>query len=669
MGDSGKNNLVTISGSTIRVVKKTEYGLVLQFRAQTKETVRNAKPFELGLEDDDDAAITSQRNDEEATFSSEEECVGTKRKSDDKERALKKKPCPDVSLVTTYKDYYLCGELCGEITSPLVYYKIEVVPSGGFYSVNQIVSHEMAFKPPLTKTKLKKALRESQYFSGAEESKARSNAIERTLAPLVKTHGLNGSTPITDARVLQCLSTDDSLRYACKNLFKDHTYYERISLFGLKASNTVSEEEFSVLLRANDDDDGEQELTDDDDIDSLFADQLTGDKLEIFESVCFANRITEEQCNSISKSASFNSLYSKSRVLVIFNASQLYHDLFDTTVRFLNTCIKSKVDDDRWEETSLKILEEYVYVQRDFDTSTRYALTNKVHDVQTESARILNGLESLTIVRAENDTDHNVAQSGYFSWLRTTIKENRADLIVVSSLKRRKQYLKTQTNFSLVHVHDESTGYDGGYSVVIVDRCNLLGLEEFHRMLKRFKGVRHLYLCGSLLCLPETAGQPFQDICDHEKTSFNINVEVKYETISDGIQTEKIRKFFDTAQSMIKECKPLGLMYIVVDSSSEKEALSRNGITEQIGRDSVISIRELKSDIPASRPTTAILLSGEAHKMNKNKIAKAISCASTKEKSVVVIGNRDDYDRVMDVKVFARKTTFSKDIVSHSFQE
>ena len=300
-------------------------------------------------------------------------------------------------------------------------------------------------------------------------------------------------------------------------------------------------------------------------------------------------------------------------------------------------------------------------------------VSREINIMQTGIATVLNDLESLTVVRVEDDTDHESGE-GYFDWMRTELIKNHAkrEIILISSLEKRKRYLTNHTSFEMIKTCKELENIPPTrvFSVLIVDRSHVLGLREFDAVLSKFKSnLKHLYLCGSTLCLPETMGKPFHDIY----TSGGVRLEVRFEKQrkSEGIQGQKIREFYPSMRSMVESCKAEGSMYIIAQNKKEKDRLLRkySSLFNDIGSDSLITLSDLTYEIP-TRVTTAIFLSeedddddeeeeerrgisdtttgggGGGVKMNKNQMAKCISCATTKPKSVVIIGRDHDMNAV-----------------------
>jgi len=333
--------------------------------------------------------------------------------------------------------------------------------------------------------------------------------------------------------------------------------------------------------------------------------------------------------------------------------------------------MEHKQDDDRWTIDTIKILKKYVSIWEDPEKGKKYVFTFEVAKMQNEIAdKLNNNLKSITVIRVENDTDHD-SQTGYFDCLRSLIRKHRHDkLLIISTLEKRKRYLSTHTDFNYICTYNEiiqqNSFIDSNIKTIIVDRCHVLGLREFHKMLLKFQNSDskfQLYLCGSTLCLPETIGQPFQDIyndfcCLHHRVIPDRIIK------SEDIQTDKIGKKFDNIQSMLSERKSLGSMYIIVNSKNEKQNLIQMKIDKEIGIDAIKTIDELKYQDP-SRTTIVIFIKQDGGDvMNKNKLAKCLSCASTKLKSAAIIGDDDDIERIKQKYIYPRQSVLTKIIES-----
>lgn len=653
-------NEIIVSGKSIRVIKETERGIIILFRSETIQNVTVEKSSEPYCDDD--------RNNNNNNIIEEEEQEENEIKSSSKKRSNEKTDSSNKKKksksITKYKDYYLCGDLCSEITSPLIIYTIKIKKNdyNDLYIISEIVNFNLEFRLPLTKKILKQSLIKSEYFYGLP-----TKIINDLLNPLDTTYRLSLNGPILEERILNCLFCGEKgkiLRYICKNIFKDKKYYERVSSYGNVALSQLCESELKILELNPNDDRKELELIilgDDIDKEEFFDEfeyKLIEKRLSIFEKICFLNPISKEQKNIALINCNEIWMDSEEKFESIWHASCIFNEMIEKSNFFGDSCYMKQQKDDRWTIEVIDILKKHVCVWKNLEKENEiYIFTLQVEKAQNEIVDKLNKIKSLTVVKAENDTDH-ISSIGYFDFLRSLIKKHRTEMVIITTLDKRKRYLSDNTNFNYVYTFKEIANVSSKI-VIVIDRCHILGLHEFHKMIMQFNTDQlHLYLCGSTLCLTENIGQPFQDI--YKKfCCVNYRVQSDRKMISEDIQIEKIDKKFDDIPSMLNEYKPKGLMYIITNSKKEKQDLLNMGIDKEIGTDSIKTINELKYQ-DTSRTTMTIFIKDESQ-MNKNKLAKCISCASTKPKSVVIIGNDDDLDKVMNNSVnYSHKSILSK---------
>ncbi|KKL05175.1 hypothetical protein LCGC14_2608680 [marine sediment metagenome] len=243
-------NEIIVSGKSIRVIKETERGIIILFRSETIQNVTVEKSSEPYCDDD--------RNNNNNNIIEEEEQEENEIKSSSKKRSNEKTDSSNKKKksksITKYKDYYLCGDLCSEITSPLIIYTIKIKKNdyNDLYIISEIVNFNLEFRLPLTKKILKQSLIKSEYFYGLP-----TKIINDLLNPLDTTYRLSLNGPILEERILNCLFCGEKgkiLRYICKNIFKDKKYYERVSSYGNVALSQLCESELKILeLNPNDD--------------------------------------------------------------------------------------------------------------------------------------------------------------------------------------------------------------------------------------------------------------------------------------------------------------------------------------------------------------------------------------------------------------------------------
>lgn len=621
---------------------------------------------EAGVEDEPEKYAESLHGKEEEIEEEESEEEEEEEDSDDKKRKNshsnstgKKKQ--KTENTTTYTEYYLCGALCEEMTSPLLLYHIKIrMTKGNLYEVVDIMGVTKDFKT-LTKASIRRCLTKSQYFGkgadGTGDTKVKAYVlknINNALQPLVNVHGFDAYATIDGERFLNCLIFEKA-NYIFKNLFQDKDHYERVSRYGTKAIRGLSNEEQKTL-----------DKHEDTDIDMQDEFDLADQKIDVFEKMCFMGQTSEEQKTTFLQEGmpEHQTQRLRTRVDDIWTASLLYHELVHAQKVFGEPCLKKRTDDNRWSKEVLSILKHHhdiVEVWKDdlalSDETPLYLLTKETNDIQKSIVRCIKGLTSLTCIHTEVDDDHDSSE-GYFDRLRTLTRDKRASSVIVTPLKKRKFYLEKHTRVSVLTYDEAITAKNvSNYQFVIVDRCHVLGVKEFSLFLDHFSTcMKNLVLCGSMICMPETYGNPFVDIYNAAPIIVEIQDASQEEFMSD-MPMHKIARSFDTMRQMLEEKKKRpGAMYVFVHTNEEKQQLEQD-FPSELGKDTVKWRRQTLHALPA-RPTTCIFIRGSD--MNRAHFAKCLACSSTTPECVFVVGTFEDTDRVEKKVRYPRKNILEK---------
>ncbi|KKL26117.1 hypothetical protein LCGC14_2398490, partial [marine sediment metagenome] len=99
-----------------------------------------------------------------------------------------------------------------------------------------------------------------------------------------------------------------------------------------------------------------------------------------------------------------------------------------------------------------------------------------------------------------------------------------------------------------------------------------------------------------------------------------------------------------------------GSMYLFVQSMEEKQKLEKE-FQKELGKDIVKFSKQITYSLQP-RKITAILLSGS--KMNRFQFTKCVSCSSTMNKSIYVIGSSFDLNTMKEKECYPRRDILAK---------
>ena len=558
---------------------------------------------------------------------------GKKRLAEGGATGAPKKKRPDV-------EYFLCGGLCGEITSPLLAFDLTVRPASGqteLYVVEE-VRRAKRRSDQLTTTTLKRMLNESEYVTASSPA-ARTKALHAATAPL-RDRGLAPSDRIDGQSTLDCLLSVDvpPMRFVCKNAFATPERFRVCSLFGAGAADGFSPEELERLC-------------------ALFDPKRAGGPpegaAELFERLCFERRIAEARVPA--------DLPDAARVR---RASVLYHDMKDKRDRFGDTAFRAP----GWDEGTAAVLSKHVAVWKDPATERMFLVPRDVWEAQTSLTRALDSAP-LTLIRAETDSDHE-SPAGYFDALRTLVARHAPNVLLVSCTRKRTYYLGQQVSAKVVGWTDagRAVGAFASPPVVVADRSHALDLFHMERLAVDLSGrISRLYLCGSKLCLPDGVGQPFFDL--HEAVSRDAerpdhaSARRSISTVPGIAEVNKRRvsRFLPRVEDAAKYCvRVAGPCTVFVGDEDDRKKAIEGCPPGQ----SVHTAEEVGYEFPC--PRAAVLMLFET-KMSVSALARFISsCSPDKTKApLVAVGQPADLNAVLSQRTRRRTSAFPSFLLHH----
>lgn len=632
---------------------------------EEEDTKSSQKRDRSGKEEEEEA---NEEEEEEEGDEDEEDNGGEGKSADDdaKCKHRKKRQKKEKNEVLVCTDYYLCGVLAREVTSPLICYTLRATKKRGannLYEVSEILNFKKTFNK-LTPSAIKRCLLlESEYFSGTKAFATKS--VAQALQPLSATHGLGTADEITDEHHLRCLTPDARLRNVCRNLFRDRLYYMELSALGRSIDGILTPQERTALFAVEDEDgDGDE--------DEPYA--LVDRKITLFEKLVFGAHLSEERKQRVIEHA-FEGLdlgqEDHSRLEDVWTASVLVHEERHAREAFGQVCLWPRRDDTRWSDGVLKVLAshpEHAEVRKDphaGEHASSYLISAEIARAMHTVVRDLPKFKSLCCVRAEDDEDHD-QPDGYFDHLRSLGRDSgKGGMLLVTTVARRKLYLKSNTRCTVQDVaeflaqHKSAQGQPRHYSLVVVDRCHTIGFEKFSVVLQAcLASAEGLVLCGSLLCEAEGCGTPFAEVYDvapvlmpdfDSGRTIELSVEAPLRKIA--AYHKFIGEMFVAGNNKGGRGAP---MHVLVSKASERDKLCADFSAELGKKGGIVKCRKETCYSLKPQPTLCIVLQGS--EMSRSHFVKCLSCSWVGNKpSVHVIGTAEDVHRVLQNDSFPRR--------------
>ncbi len=508
-----------------------------------------------------------------------------------------------VHIEDDVSEYILRGEFCSVLTSPMITFTLLISQSdNNEWNIDRIEAHE----PPaiVTIAEIRKSIKRSEYFGKTGSTSGITAAVNAALKSILANFKVND--PITALYMIDSV-TDFRMKAVLRNIFAEPHYYESLNLLGSKLAASISVDDYEAL-----------------------RDPDSPNRTEIFERVAFSHRIQEKSMQQLATPSD--------KMLAIYRASLLYHQLEESERAFGHTALFEKTDDP-WDSDTIEILKkkkDFVVVDNTFG-GKNYLRTAKVAEMESETAVILKRFDKVMIVCAESDDDHN-EENGYVEWLKKQKTEHRDDIILFTTLPRRVGYLSNKAGLSA-----QVLGYEGETltdrqislvktkKMIVVDRTHVLSLPRFHSLMKTFSSLRlkgkTLVLCGSVNVCPDGPGHPFADLHDYR------TIGVERLCLSSDINEKKIGNYYSSIEDALKNPDPQ-LTHIFVATAALKKTLEFKIASKPIV--DMMPLSTLKNNVDV-RPCVILVLSGAD--MNKSHVAKAFQCASIIHKSIHIVGD------------------------------